>query len=35
MGSRRRVTDIYSDWARIRDIDEDGSLLVRPDKQTC
>jgi 2,4-dichlorophenol 6-monooxygenase len=30
-GPRREVTDIYYDWARIREINEDGVLLVRPD----
>jgi 2,4-dichlorophenol 6-monooxygenase len=32
VGPGREVTDIYYDWARIREIDEDGVLLVRPDK---
>jgi 2,4-dichlorophenol 6-monooxygenase len=32
IGPGRAVTDIYYDWARIREIDEDGVLLVRPDK---
>jgi 2,4-dichlorophenol 6-monooxygenase len=32
IGPGRAVTDIYYDWARIREIDEDGMLLVRPDK---
>jgi 2,4-dichlorophenol 6-monooxygenase len=32
IGPGREVTDIYYDWARIREIDEDGVLLVRPDK---
>ena len=32
IGPGREVTDIYDDWARIREIDEDGVLLVRPDK---
>ena len=31
-GPGREVTDIYYDWARIREIGEDGVLLVRPDK---
>ena len=26
------VTDLYYDWARLREVDEDGALLVRPDK---
>jgi 2,4-dichlorophenol 6-monooxygenase len=32
IGPGREVTDIYYDWARIREIGEDGVLLVRPDK---
>jgi 2,4-dichlorophenol 6-monooxygenase len=32
IGPGREVTDIYYDWARRREVDEDGVLLVRPDK---
>jgi len=32
IGPGRQVTDLYYDWARLREIDEDGALLVRPDK---
>jgi 2,4-dichlorophenol 6-monooxygenase len=32
IGPGREVTDLYYDWARIREIEEDGALLVRPDK---
>jgi 2,4-dichlorophenol 6-monooxygenase len=32
IGPGREVTDIYYDWARLREVDEDGVLLVRPDK---
>jgi 2,4-dichlorophenol 6-monooxygenase len=32
IGPGHEVTDIYYDWARIREIDEDGVLLIRPDK---
>jgi 2,4-dichlorophenol 6-monooxygenase len=32
IGPGREVTDIYYDWARIREVGEDGALLVRPDK---
>jgi 2,4-dichlorophenol 6-monooxygenase len=32
IGPGREVTDIYYDWARIREVEEDGVLLVRPDK---
>ncbi|MEM8856867.1 MAG: FAD-dependent monooxygenase [Chloroflexota bacterium] len=31
IGPGRDVEDIYQEWADIRDIDEDGCLLVRPD----
>jgi 2,4-dichlorophenol 6-monooxygenase len=32
IGPGREVTDLYYDWAKLRDIDESGALLVRPDK---
>jgi 2,4-dichlorophenol 6-monooxygenase len=32
IGPGRDVTDLYYDWARLREIDESGALLVRPDK---
>ena len=32
IGPGREYTDLYYDWARLREIDEDGALLVRPDK---
>lgn len=32
IGPGREVTDIYYDWARRREVNEDGVLLVRPDK---
>jgi 2,4-dichlorophenol 6-monooxygenase len=32
IGPGREVTDIYYDWARVREIEEDGVLLIRPDK---
>ena len=32
IGPGREVTDIYYDWARLREVSEDGALLVRPDK---
>lgn len=32
IGAGREVTDLYFDWARLREIAEDGVLLVRPDK---
>jgi 2,4-dichlorophenol 6-monooxygenase len=32
IGPGREVTDLYFDWARLREVGEDGALLVRPDK---
>jgi 2,4-dichlorophenol 6-monooxygenase len=32
IGPGRSVTDLYYDWARIREVYEDGAILVRPDK---
>ena len=32
IGPGRQVTDLYFDWERLREIDEDGVILVRPDK---
>ena len=32
IGPGRDVTDLYYDWAKLREIDESGALLVRPDK---
>ncbi len=32
IGPGRAVEDLYFDWARVREIDEDGVVLVRPDK---
>jgi 2,4-dichlorophenol 6-monooxygenase len=32
IGPGRPVTDLYYDWARVREIEEEGALLVRPDK---
>ncbi|GHH71818.1 2,4-dichlorophenol 6-monooxygenase [Streptomyces sulfonofaciens] len=32
IGPGRDVTDLYYDWARLREVEEDGALLVRPDK---
>ena len=31
VGPGRDVEDIYQEWAEIREVDEDGCLLVRPD----
>lgn len=35
IGPGREITDLYFDWARIRAVDEDGAVLVRPDKHVC
>jgi len=32
IGPGRVITDLYYDWAKLREIDESGALLVRPDK---
>lgn len=32
IGPGREYTDLYYDWARLREVEEDGVLLVRPDK---
>lgn len=32
IGPGRGVTDLYHDWARLREVEESGALLVRPDK---
>ncbi len=31
IGPGREVLDLYDDWARLREIDESGCVLVRPD----
>lgn len=35
IGPGREVTDLYFDWARLREVSESGALLVRPDKHIC
>ncbi|MEV6490810.1 FAD-dependent monooxygenase [Actinoplanes sp. NPDC051633] len=32
IGPGREVTDLYYDWAALREVQESGALLVRPDK---
>ena len=32
IGPGREVTDLYYDWSRLREVEEGGALLVRPDK---
>ena len=31
IGPGREYTDLYDDWARVREVGEDGCVLVRPD----
>ncbi len=31
IGPGREYTDLYDDWARLREVAEDGAILVRPD----
>jgi 2,4-dichlorophenol 6-monooxygenase len=31
IGPGREYTDLYDDWARLREVGEDGCVLVRPD----
>jgi 2,4-dichlorophenol 6-monooxygenase len=31
IGPGRRYTDLYDDWARLREVGEDGCVLIRPD----
>ncbi|MFC7340546.1 FAD-dependent oxidoreductase [Saccharopolyspora griseoalba] len=35
IGPGRAVTDLYFDWARAREVEEDGAVLVRPDKHVA
>jgi 2,4-dichlorophenol 6-monooxygenase len=32
IGPGREVTDLYYDWSKLREVEEGGALLVRPDK---
>ncbi|GAA2653943.1 2,4-dichlorophenol 6-monooxygenase [Paractinoplanes durhamensis] len=32
IGPGREMTDLYYDWARVREVEEEGALLIRPDK---
>ena len=31
IGPGREYTDLYDDWARLREVEEDGCVLIRPD----
>jgi 2,4-dichlorophenol 6-monooxygenase len=35
IGPGREVGDLYYDWATLREVDESGALLVRPDKHVA
>lgn len=35
IGPGRAVTDLYDDWVRLREVEEGGALLVRPDKHVA
>ncbi|GAB3668158.1 FAD-dependent monooxygenase [Nocardioides korecus] len=35
IGPGRAVTDLYYDWSRLREVEESGALLVRPDKHVA
>ncbi|CAM3945360.1 FAD-dependent oxidoreductase [Tsukamurella ocularis] len=35
IGPGRDVTDLYYDWAKLREVDESGAVLVRPDKHVA
>jgi 2,4-dichlorophenol 6-monooxygenase len=32
IGPGREITDLYFDWASLREVAEDGAILIRPDK---
>jgi 2,4-dichlorophenol 6-monooxygenase len=32
IGPGREYTDLYEDWTRVREVQEDGCVLVRPDQ---
>jgi 2,4-dichlorophenol 6-monooxygenase len=35
IGPGRPVTDLYYDWAKVREVEESGALLIRPDKHVA
>ncbi|WP_265443153.1 FAD-dependent oxidoreductase [Flexivirga meconopsidis] len=35
IGPGREVTDLYYDWSRLREVEESGALLIRPDKHVA
>jgi 2,4-dichlorophenol 6-monooxygenase len=35
IGPGRAITDLYYDWAKVREVDESGAVLIRPDKHVA
>lgn len=35
IGPGQEVTDLYNDWERLSQVEEDGAVLVRPDKHVA
>jgi 2,4-dichlorophenol 6-monooxygenase len=35
IGPGRPITDLYYDWAKVREVEESGALLIRPDKHVA
>ncbi|MEU3521135.1 FAD-dependent monooxygenase [Streptomyces sp. NPDC006654] len=35
IGPGREVSDLYYDWAKLREVEESGAILVRPDKHVA
>ncbi|MEP9384271.1 FAD-dependent monooxygenase [Nocardioides sp. KR10-350] len=35
IGPGHEVTDLYYDWAKLREVEESGALLIRPDKHVA
>lgn len=35
IGPGREITDLYYDWSKLREVEESGALLIRPDKHVA
>ena len=35
IGWKQDYEDVYGDWARRREVEEDGCVLLRPDRTVC
>lgn len=35
IGWRQDYEDVYGDWARRREVEDDGCVLLRPDRVVC